>query len=90
MNVKAQIDPEMLKFELKIINKLFDYIKKHSDECMMDVLTGFCSENNVSFDEVGYLIAEDPYLKEFINSNLKKFNYLKSEVKNFDCVDSDF
>ena len=87
---KAQIDPEMLKFELKIINKLFDYIKKHSDECMMDVLTEFCAENNVSLDEVGYLIAEDSYLKEFINSNLKKFNYLKSESKNFDCVDSDF
>lgn len=69
--------------EMKILNKFYDFIRKHKDECVLEIMQEFCENEGIVYEQLGLIVAEDIYLKEYIESNLIKFKFLKNENKRF-------
>lgn len=63
--------------EIRTLNQFYKYIKDNTDDCILETIKDFCSEFNVELEEIGYLISEDKYLKEYVESNLKRYRYIK-------------
>lgn len=63
--------------EIRVLNNFYKYIKDNTDDCILETIKDFCSEFNVELEEIGYLISEDKYLKEYVESNLKRYRYIK-------------
>lgn len=75
---------EAIKNEMIILNNFFEEIKKNKDECVMDVMVDFCDKHDIPYEELGNLLAEDKYLKDYIKNNLKKYNFIKNDCKLWD------
>ena len=41
----------------------------------------FCDLNDIPLEELGFLISEDAYLKDYVEANLIKFKFCKVSKK---------
>lgn len=68
---------EYIKQEIKIINELYTYIKRNSNDCIMDTIKEFCFDKDLEFEYVGSLIADNKDLRDYAEKNLKKFKFIR-------------
>jgi hypothetical protein len=69
---------ESIKSDIQKINELYDFIKSSSsDYSMVELIIDFCEKYDYSLEDIGYIISDDKYLKEFIENDCKKFKFSK-------------
>lgn len=68
--------------EMKILNNFFNCLRENKDENILELMQDFCDNYNIPLEELGFLISEDKYLKDYVENNLTKYNYIKKS-KNF-------
>lgn len=70
---------EELEHKIKILNKLYSYIKENKNNLStMDILEDFCDSNSISYEELGDIINSDSYLKDYIFKQCKKDRYFRN------------
>lgn len=66
-----------MKAEIALINELYEAIKAEPKECVMDIIQEFCFDKNLDLEYVGSLIANNKFLKDYVEINLRKFKYIQ-------------
>nr|DAQ72278.1 MAG TPA: late-transcription coactivator [Caudoviricetes sp.] len=68
--------------EIQKINKFYEYLRNNkTNESIIDLLEDFCFEYNISYEEIGMLISEDEYLKDFVKKDCINRGLIKSDKK---------
>lgn len=75
------ISQDLIAKEIKILNKFYKFLREHKNECVMEIMQDFCDLNDIPLEELGFLISEDAYLKDYIEANLIKYKFYKSPKK---------
>lgn len=75
------INQDLIAKEIKTLNKFYKFLREHKNECVMEIMQDFCDLNDIPLEELGFLISEDAYLKDYIEANLIKYKFYKSPKK---------
>lgn len=75
------ISQDLIAKEIKTLNKFYKFLREHKNECVMEIMQDFCDLNDIPLEELGFLISEDAYLKDYIEANLIKYKFYKSPKK---------
>lgn len=75
------ISQDLIAKEIKTLNKFYKFLREHKNECVMEIMQDFCDSNDIPLEELGFLISEDAYLKDYIEANLIKYKFYKSPKK---------
>lgn len=75
------ISQDLIAKEIKTLNKFYKFLREHKNECVMEIMQDFCNLNDIPLEELGFLISEDAYLKDYIEANLIKYKFYKSPKK---------
>lgn len=68
--------------EIQKINKFYEYLRNNkTNESIIDLLEDFCFEYNISYEEIGMLISEDEYLKDFVKKDCINRGLIKYDKK---------
>lgn len=83
-----KVTNDKTQLEIRILNNFYEYIRKHPNECVMDIMKDFCDEFDIPLEELGFLISEDKYLKDYIENNLIRYHFKKAEAKKSELLES--
>lgn len=75
------ISQDLIAKEIKTLNKFYKFLREHKNEYVMEIMQDFCDLNDIPLEELGFLISEDAYLKDYIEANLIKYKFYKSPKK---------
>lgn len=75
------ISQDLIANEIKTLNKFYKFLREHKDECAIEVMQDFCDLNDIPLEELGFLVSEDAYLKDYIEANLIKYKFSKVPKK---------
>lgn len=66
--------------EIQLLNKFYQYLREYKDnDSIISILESFCEDYSVLPEEIGMLISEDEYLKDFIKNDCLRRGILKSD-----------
>ena len=75
------VNQDLIANEIKTLNKFYKFLREHKNECVIEIMQDYCDLNDIPLEELGFLISEDAYLKDYVEANLIKFKFCKVSKK---------
>ena len=66
---------------IKLLNSLLKFKEQNNlqDECILDIIQDYCHHYNMSLDEFIDVMGDYNAFKEYVNKDLIKHKYIKSD-----------